>query len=632
MKDPHLLNHLIPDERCHNKLSLANFSGNRAHRGIPEQVTQFISSLMDQTHTFKINYLVIYLYINIQMNDPNIFHDFIHDVAGVTNQHAINAITGFITTFQDLLSTNDNEINAFVQNTHSSNSARTRNKISIPPGSVISLQAILFELKDRQRCGALPTAEMLQAITAPQLALLKQSRSNAIEQKKNRAANTLPSMTVPKFNGNNYDEFMTSFTTLANRQIGLNDLPLDYLMRENEPQPYDGFYTSREDKMRSCLLFQGDNFRVDRESLYSLFIEHIGTTGTGSSIVNKFKINRNGYLCFQEFKSHFANATYLQNKATTANAAITAACYLGVRRNFTIETYYTIMSNAFNNLTLAGPAHILSEPQKITKFEAGLKEDNALKFAITAKTEWDRLPLEQQTFDKFYNIFSASMSKYNTLIDRPAQSYGPRRISNLNTHEGGRGRFGRGGRGRGGRGRGRGGRGGRGRGRGRGGRYNNYYSNPIAPIYGNFTPEAKIYPPETYRNLTYEQKKAVGELKTAQQWIDASTPPAGFTVDMQTGYATPSNAIISAMRTASINNTNILPPAPHGPPPSIIHLPPPPAPIAPLPPNSNIHENAGINFGRSGSRNRDSATVSTVSINGQAYQGQVYDRNGNVLN
>ena len=72
-----------------------------------------------------------------------------------------------------------------------------------------------------------------------------------------------------------------------------------------------------------------------------------------------------------------------------------------------------------------------------------------------------------------------------------------------------------------------------------------------------------------------------------------------------------------------------MPPAP---PPPELCLPPPPAPIAPLPPNSNIHENAGINFGRSGSRNRDSATVSTVSINGQAYQGQVYDRNGNVLN
>ena len=259
------------------------------------------------------------------MNDPVIFDRFLDNVAGVTVANARNAITAFISTFQELLTTNDSEINTFVQNTHSSNSARTRGKISIPPGSVIAIQAILFELKDRQRCGALPNDEVLNAINVPQLTLLKQSRSNALEQKRNRANNNLPSMSIPKFTGNNYDEFITAFTTLANRQIGLNDLPLDYLMRDEEPAPYDGFYASREDKLRACILFHGDNFRVDRESLYSLFIEHIGTTSTGSSIVNKFKRNRNGYLCYLEFKSHFANATYLQNKATTANADITGS-------------------------------------------------------------------------------------------------------------------------------------------------------------------------------------------------------------------------------------------------------------------------------------------------------------------
>ena len=571
------------------------------------------------------------------MNDPEIFNRFLENTAGIRVAHARTAVTDFIRTFHDLLTTTDSEINTFVQNTHSSNSARPRNKISIPPGAVIALQAMLFELKDRESCGSLPNADTLNALTIEQISLLKQSRSSALEQKKNRANLTLPTMTVPKFTGTNYDEFMTAFTTLANRQIGLNNLPLDYIMRELEPSPYNGIFASREDKIRACILFRGDNFKVDRESLYSLFIEHIGTTGTGSSIINKFKTNRNGHLCYHEFKSHFANATYLQNKATSANAAITAACYQGIRRNFTIETYYTIMTNAFNNLTLAGPAHTLSEPQKITKFEAGLKEDNALKFAISAKTEWDNLPLESQTFDRYYNIFSASISKYNTLIDRPLQSYGPRRIGNINSgRHGGRGGFNRGGRGgRGGRGRGRGGRSGRGRlnGRGRGDHRNyNHYGPSIAPVYGNFIPEAKLYPPETFRNLTYEQKKAINDLKTQQQWIDSTTPPPGFTIDMQSGFATPSNAIISAMRTANINNANTS--FNHGLPPPIIHLPPPP-PIVPVPappPAANNPNNAGINFGRSGTRSRDSVTVSTVSINGHPYQGNIFDRNGNPLN
>ena len=41
-------------------------------------------------------------------------------------------------------------------------------------------------------------------------------------------------MTIPKFASTNYNEFMTAFKTLASRQIGTNELPLDYLMRKYE--------------------------------------------------------------------------------------------------------------------------------------------------------------------------------------------------------------------------------------------------------------------------------------------------------------------------------------------------------------------------------------------------------------
>ena len=87
------------------------------------------------------------------------------------------------------------------------------------------------------------------------------------------------------------------------------------------------------------------------------------------------------------FKSHFANVTYLQNKATSANQSLTNASYYGIRRNFIIETYYNIMTTAFNDLELSGLVHILIDSQKVTKFENGLKEENALKFSIAAKTK-----------------------------------------------------------------------------------------------------------------------------------------------------------------------------------------------------------------------------------------------------
>ena len=582
------------------------------------------------------------------MDDINIFETFLTDVAGVITPTAIAAVTQYIGTFNALLSTRDKEIEDFVKNTHHSNSGLTaRNKIYISPAAVLSLQAMLFELKDRQRCGALPNANILRAITPQQIVLVRQARSQAKEQRDQRNNTTLPTMSIPKFIGTNYDEFMTAFTTLASRQIGANEIPLDYLMRDNDIGDYNSPYASREEKLKTCILFQGDNFLVDRASLYSLFVEHIGTTGLGSSIVNKHSNTRNGRRCHSDFKLHFANATYLQNKATAANLSISTAAYHGIRRNFTIETYYNIMTTAFNDLALSGPAHIVNDPQKITKFENGLKDHDALKFSISAKTEWDRLPENEQTFDKYYNLFSASMSKYNTLTQPPSQLYNNRRINALSHNDNNTNKYGRGrGRGNGrGRGRGRGGRGfGRGRGRGRGGRgrgsYNDqsHYGPAFAPVYGNFVPEAKIYPQNTFRSLSIQQKRDIANLKSNEGWTDSVTPPGGFTIDQNTGFAVPSNAIISAIRTANINAAQSQPNAnaqhfghhPNGPPP-FINLPPPPI-LPPIPPPISPYStsNAGTSFGRSG--NRDNASISAVSINGQAYTGQVFDNNGRPLN
>ena len=149
-------------------------------------------------------------------------------------------------------------------------------------------------------------------------------------------------------------------------------------MRDNAPGTYDQAWASREEKLTNCIIFQGDNYCSDREAFYSLFVEHIGTTGTGSAFVNKYERTRDGHACYQDIKKHYANATYLQNKATSANAAIQNAFFHGNRRNFTIESYYTIMTNAFNNLNNSGPGYHLSKAQKIIKFEAGLKQDTAI--------------------------------------------------------------------------------------------------------------------------------------------------------------------------------------------------------------------------------------------------------------
>ena len=92
-----------------------------------------------------------------------------------------------------------------------------------------------------------------------------------------------------------------------------------------------------------------------------------------------------------------------------------SAVYNGDRRNFTIETYYTITLKAFNDLSAPGSSHVLNDTQKINAFEKGLKYPQAMNWCIISKERWDHFPPAEQTFDRFYNKFSKYMSKYKTL-------------------------------------------------------------------------------------------------------------------------------------------------------------------------------------------------------------------------
>ena len=48
-----------------------------------------------------------------------------------------------------------------------------------------------------------------------------------------------------------------------------------------------------------------------------------------------------------EFELHFQNDAYITNEATAATSTMNSAVYNGDHRNFTVETYYTIISEAF---------------------------------------------------------------------------------------------------------------------------------------------------------------------------------------------------------------------------------------------------------------------------------------------
>lgn len=101
------------------------------------------------------------------MNDQNCFTQFLTNVLGMNTARHRNALRQFVSTFAQLMTTTEDEIDTFVSTMHSANSGRANNStILIPPNVTIGLKAILFELQDREMCGALPGLATLNAINA----------------------------------------------------------------------------------------------------------------------------------------------------------------------------------------------------------------------------------------------------------------------------------------------------------------------------------------------------------------------------------------------------------------------------------------------------------------------------------
>ena len=99
------------------------------------------------------------------MDNPAIFDTFLQNVLGVTLVRTRKLITEFTPTFGSLLGITDDDIDTFSKEAHSSNSARTATqRIMISSTVTQGLKSIVFELKDRELCDALPDYTMLQNI------------------------------------------------------------------------------------------------------------------------------------------------------------------------------------------------------------------------------------------------------------------------------------------------------------------------------------------------------------------------------------------------------------------------------------------------------------------------------------
>jgi len=79
--------------------------------------------------------------------------------------------------------------------------------------------------------------------------------------------------------------------------------------------------------------------------------------------------------------------------------------YTGEKPRFTISTYFSILSQAFQDKEDTGDEYKLSEAQKIERFKNGLKMHKAIETAIAATKELKSLPEDERTFQRFLQHF-----------------------------------------------------------------------------------------------------------------------------------------------------------------------------------------------------------------------------------
>ena len=378
-------------------------------------------------------------------------------------------------------------------------------RVYIPEQVKQRFYGLRSELRMRIACGATIVDDILMALTTDIIDEYVR-KHNEWKEFKDAAGNmALPNVTVPKLTKSNWKEFSHSIKELLSRQRGTQSIPLVYVIRNNVLHNYDDDFPSTEEQLSCCLLTTGGSFRSDNSNVWSLLAEH--TTATeAESIVQRYSNTRNGRAAWIALIAHMESTSYLDNLKSSAMASIASAMYTGEKKNFGIVKYFTIHSNAHNDLETSGEP--LTDGMKITHFLQGLKEDTAMNFAISSKSE-----AGVHTFEEFYNSFSSKLTTKLTLT-QPSQSSSQRHINALNTntdHSSGRGSyrgrgFGRGGRGRGGRGRNY--RGGRPQGGRYGGRNNNRYNPTWRP---DATPGA--YTDQEWQSLSYEQRNRVQDLR-----------------------------------------------------------------------------------------------------------------------
>jgi len=351
--------------------------------------------------------------------------------------------------------------------------------IIVPYISQKWLNIFCYWVNRRTRLG-----ETIEAAAFTQAALDAYGRLLSFENNQDEEAATQVKPPAEYKAGSKWKPFKEGAIAYFNSVKGFHNIPLAYVIREQENPDPNAVYQTEHHRLISITPLMGIEFEEDNGRVFD-FLKSWTLNGPAWTWMRAFNGTRNGRASWQALLNHFEGDAQRGRVKDHAYASISAAKYYGDQKKFTFETYVTIHQDAYADLSQYG--EIISEEKRVRDLLQGIKDNSAA--ANAAKGTILATPALRNSFENAVAHLATTLQLNMSMNDT-------RNVSSTNTQGYHRGTNSQGG----GRNHNRGGRGGRGRGRAR-----NIYL-------GSYTPEQ-------WRKLSKEDKQKVydGRAKSAAE-------------------------------------------------------------------------------------------------------------------
>ena len=396
-----------------------------------------------------------------------------------------NAIIDFCCeTLRELAHLPRSELNTSLANMHKAmaNLPNAAHRVRLNATKITLLHAIGLHFLDRIKCNSILDLPEVSALLADDI---QEMRAHYNESQLLNTPDGLSSIVVPKLKSNTWSEFKSAIIETLSRSKGRNEIPLSYVIREDDVGDFAESYDSREERLVSCITHRGPAYKSDNSDVFSILLQNTENT-EGYSLIEAQGVRRNGRQAWLDILSHFEGETFKERVAQEANTILRTVMYHGPRKNFSFGDFYARHSRAHIKLLKANKP--MTVQQQIDTFIAGIKCATAQAIVVNISGD----STIRTSFDTYYNAIASKLelalqltNQISLAENRNVNKFESSKYKNKRRYDRGNDT--------------------RNSKRGKGGDPNQ-----------NFTPELKVYSPTIWKKLSKENQAKVKSLYLSQ--------------------------------------------------------------------------------------------------------------------